>query len=133
MPPWNRREFVALGVGTITAAITQNFRAATASNSKIRAAVLGIGHAHAAGKTKVLRDSLDFELVGVCEPSEELRQRHGGDSADQGVRWLSINEVLDDASVQLIAVESGVQENLSYSRQAIEAGKHIHLDKPSGK
>jgi hypothetical protein len=56
MPPWNRREFVALGVGTITAAITQNFRAATASNSKIRAAVLGIEHAHAAGKTKVTQD-----------------------------------------------------------------------------
>lgn len=58
MPPWNRREFVALGVGTITAAITQNFRAATASNSKIRAAVLGIEHAHAAGKTKVTQDQI---------------------------------------------------------------------------
>jgi len=132
MPPWNRREFVALGVGTITAAITQESQGATASHSKIRAAVLGIGHAHAAGKTKVLRDSPDFELVGVCEPNEELRRQQAEEPAYQGVRWLSIREVLDDPSVQLIAVESRVQENLEYARQAVEAGKHIHLDKPPG-
>lgn len=132
MPPWSRREFVALGAGTITAAIIQDSQVATASNSKVRAAVLGIGHAHAAGKTSVLRDSPDFDLVGVCEPSEALRQQHGGDPAYRDVRWLSIDEVLGNASIQLIAVESRVQENLSYARQAIEAGKHIHLDKPPG-
>ncbi len=132
MALWNRREFVALGVGTITTAITQDSPTATTSDSKNRAAVLGIGHAHAAAKTKVLRDSLDFELVGVCEPNEKLRRQYGGEPAYQGVRWLSINELLDDPSVQLVAVESLVQENLAYAKQAIEAGKHIHLDKPPG-
>ena len=80
----------------------------------------------------MLRDSPDFELVGVCEPNEQLRREQAEESAYQGVRWLSIREVLDDPSVQLIAVESRVQENLAYAQQAIEAGKHIHLDKPPG-
>lgn len=133
MPPnRNRREFLRLGVGTITAVVIQDSQVATAHNSKLRAAVLGIGHAHAAGKTKVLRDSPDFELVGVCEPNGELRQQHSGQPAYQGVRWLSIGEVLNDSSIQLVAVESRVQENLDYARQAIEAGKHVHLDKPAG-
>lgn len=72
MALWNRREFVALGVGTITASITQDSPIATTSDSKNRAAVLGIGHAHAAAKTKVLRDSADFELAGACELNEKL-------------------------------------------------------------
>jgi predicted dehydrogenase len=40
--------------------------------------------------------------------------------------------VLADGLIQLIAVESHVQENLTYAQQAIEAGKHVHLDKPPG-
>src|SRR3989442_13033237 len=115
MPSWSRRELVALGVATITAAITQDSQIAIASSSKVRAAVLGIGHAHAAGKNRVLRDSPDFELVGDCEPSEALRQQHGGEPAYQGIRWLAICEVLDATSIQLISVESRVQENLSYA------------------
>ena len=113
---------MALGVGTITAAITEDSPIATTSDSKNRAAVLGIGHAHAAAKTKALRDSPDFELAGVCEPNEELRRQYGGEPAYQGVGWLSINELLDDPSVQLVVVESLVQENLAYAQQAIEAG-----------
>jgi predicted dehydrogenase len=95
-------------------------------------AVLGIGHAHAASKTSVLRDSADFELVGVCEPSTAVRQQLGGAPVYQGLRWLSVQDVVGDASIPFVAVESRVLENLAHAQQAIAAGKHVHLDKPPG-
>ena len=54
MFPQNRREFVALGVGMISTALIRNPQSHRPATAKIRVAVLGIGHAHAAGKTKVL-------------------------------------------------------------------------------
>ncbi|MBM3735504.1 MAG: Gfo/Idh/MocA family oxidoreductase [Acidobacteria bacterium] len=103
--------------------------AAWANGKPIRAAVYGTGHAHAMGKIQALR-SLEgrYSLVGVCEPLLP-RPKH---QAVEGVRWLTEREMLDDASIELIAVESRVQENLAYARAAVDAGKFVHLDKAPG-
>lgn len=98
----------------------------------IRCALLGTGHAHAGGKLAVLKDSQDWQLVGVCEPDEAWRAQREKDQAFQGVRWLSESELLGDPSIRMIAVESEVSQLLSLGRKAIDAGKHIHLDKPAG-
>ena len=95
----------------------------------VRAAVYGTGHAHAMGKIAALKALPQFELVGVCEPDASRPRVH---KALEGVRWLSQRELLEDASIELIAVESRVQENLTYARQAIDAGKFVHLDKAPG-
>ena len=95
----------------------------------VRAAVYGTGHAHAMGKIAALKALPQFELVGVCEPGTSRPRAH---PALAGVRWLSQREILEDASIELIAVESRVQENLTYARQAIDAGKFVHLDKAPG-
>lgn len=99
---------------------------------RIRCGLLGTGHAHAAGKLQVLRESEDWELVGVCEPDATWRARRAQEEAFIGVRWVSVSELLDDPSVQMVAVESEVPQLLSLGRRAIDAGKHIHLDKPAG-
>jgi predicted dehydrogenase len=99
---------------------------------KIRAAVLGIGHSHASGKVGVLQASEDFELVGVCEPDEAVRKSRGNDAAYKEVTWLGLDAVLGDESIQLIVIETHVWENLRYAAMAVEAGKHVHLDKPPG-
>ncbi len=95
----------------------------------IRAAVYGIGHAHAMGKVAALRALPQFELAGVCEPDTARPRTH---ASLEGVRWLTQREILEDTSIELIAVESRVQENLSYARQAVDSGKHVHLDKAPG-
>ena len=95
----------------------------------IRAAVYGIGHAHAMGKVAALRALPQFELAGICEPDSTQPRTN---KALEGVRWLSQREILEDASIELIAVESRVQENLAYARQAVDAGKFVHLDKAPG-
>ena len=95
----------------------------------IRTAVYGTGHAHALGKIAALKSLPQFELVGVCEPDPSRPRLH---KSLQRVRWLSQRELLEDPSIKLIAVESRVQDNLAYARQAINAGKFVHLDKAPG-
>jgi predicted dehydrogenase len=103
--------------------------AGAAPAKPIRAAVYGIGHAHAFGKVAALRALPGFDLVGVCEPDPSVPRAH---KALDGVRWLSEDEMLRDGSIQLIAVESHVQQNLLYARRSIDAGKFVHLDKAPG-
>lgn len=103
--------------------------AALSAAKPIRAAVYGIGHAHAMGKIAALRALPQFELAGVCEPDSTRPRAH---QALAGVRWLNQREILEDTSIELIAVESRVQENLAYARQAVDAGKFVHLDKAPG-
>lgn len=102
---------------------------AMSASKPVRAAVYGIGHAHAMGKVAALKALPQFDLVGVCEPDSSVPRTH---KALVGVRWLSRRELLEDPSIQLVAVESRVQENLAYAREAIDAGKFVHLDKAPG-
>src|SRR5690242_19014143 len=98
----------------------------------IPAAVLGTGHGHALGKLRVLQESPEWEVVGVCEPDLELRAQREGEKGWAGVRWLEPSELLGDARVRMVAVESEVPQLLQHARWVIDAGKHLHLDKPAG-
>ena len=93
----------------------------------------GIGHDHAAGKARVMRDSATVELVGVYEPAEWLRGSLGAHPPYDGVHWFaSAREMLDDPSITAVAVEGRVSENLAFARACLEHGKHVWLDKPAG-
>jgi predicted dehydrogenase len=119
--PLTRRGFLAAGsAGALQAA---------SSARKIRTAVYGIGHAHARAKVQTIKAMEQFELVGICEPDSNQARDH---DVYQGVNWLSESDILEDPSVELIVVESRVQENLAYAHRALDAGKWVHLDKPPG-
>src|SRR5262245_7722834 len=98
----------------------------------IRAGLLGTGHGHALGKLHVLRDSPDWECVGVCEPDAALKAQREREPAWEGANWLSEAELLGDSTVQMVAVESDVPRLLPLARKVIDSGKHLHLDKPAG-
>ncbi|MEO7650405.1 MAG: Gfo/Idh/MocA family oxidoreductase [Bryobacteraceae bacterium] len=118
-----RREFVLAPMGAA---------ALSAEPGKIRAGMIGTGHAHAAAKLKTLQESPDYEVVGVCEPDANLRQTREKDKAYKGVRWVSQDELLRDNTIRMIAAEGFVWENMAVGRAIIAAGKHIHIDKPPG-
>jgi predicted dehydrogenase len=99
---------------------------------RIRIGLLGAGHGHAGGKLRVLEASPEFELAGVAEPNAEVRERCRGSEPFASARWVSESELLEDRSVVAVAVEGRVQDNLGLARRALEAGKHVHLDKPAG-
>lgn len=98
----------------------------------IRCALAGTGHAHATGKLTVLKQSEDWELVGVYEPDDSWREKSEQNPAFDDVRWLTEDETFGDDSIRMICVESEVQQLLGLGRKAIDVGKHLHLDKPAG-
>jgi len=99
---------------------------------RIKLGQIGVGHAHAAGKIEVYRHSTDYEVVGIVEPNPELRAAAGRQAAYAGLPFLSQDELLGMADVQVVAVETEVRDLLPTAEACIAAGKHIHLDKPPG-
>lgn len=125
-----RRDFIATTAGLALA--TRSFTAHAAEAPKIPSAILGLGHAHAFGILKTLKDSPDFALAGVCEPDPAMRARFDGHDLLKGVPWLEQDALLADAAVQMVAVESDVPRLLELGHAVVRAGKHLHLDKPAG-
>ncbi len=103
---------------------------ALAATGKIRAAVVGTGHGHAISKIKALKGTPEFELAGVCkiDPTEPTT-----DPALNGVPWLTFEQILNDNTIELVAVESAdIAANLGHAERLVKAGKFVHLDKPPG-
>lgn len=102
---------------------------AAAAERPIRVAVYGVGHAHARSKVRTLTTMPAYELVGLCEPeqTELLRQPELAEHPR-----LERDAMLGDPSIEMIAVEADVAYGLGYAREAVGAGKHVHLDKPPG-
>lgn len=121
--PLPRRTFCSLAAGALVATPVR------AAVKPVRVAVLGTGHAHALGKIRTLRKLPEFDFVGICRPDAD--EPNEGE-VFQGIRWLSTDELLQDASIDFVAVESRVQRNLKYARRCIDAGKYVHLDKAPG-
>lgn len=114
-----RRGFLLAGAAAVAAA----------AERPVRVAVYGVGHAHARGKVRTLAAMPAYELVGLCEPAQSELLGHADFAA---VPRLDRDAMLADSSIEMIAVEADVAYGLSYAHEAIDAGKHVHLDKPPG-
>jgi predicted dehydrogenase len=91
--------------------------------AKIKAGVLGATHSHAKEKIRLLQESSEFELVGISEASQTVRQ--GFPKA----RWLADGELF--AAAEVIFVESDVRDHGPHAIAALRAGKHVHVEKPA--
>ncbi|MCH8830312.1 MAG: Gfo/Idh/MocA family oxidoreductase [Planctomycetes bacterium] len=100
--------------------------------AKIKIGQFGVGHAHARGKMQAFRGSPEYEVVGVVEPDAKLRRAAKSQKAYQGVPWMTGEQLLNVKGLQAVAVETRVPDLLKTAELCINAGKHIHLDKPAG-
>lgn len=129
MRVFSRRSFI----GSSTAALAAGLASAAQPREKPRIKVgqIGVGHAHAT-KLGVFRQSPDYEVVGIVEHDSELRMRAEKLPAFQGLTWMSQEQLLNVAGLQLVLVETRVRDLLATAEVCIAAGKHVHLDKPAG-
>lgn len=96
----------------------------------IKLGQIGIGHNHGASKMLAARKFPElFEIVGYAEESEEWVAKRGTLPAYEGLPRLSVEEVL--ARSDAILVETEVQELTKTAQLCVDAGKHIHMDKPA--
>jgi len=124
MPPAASRRTFAVGLAAFAGAA---FAAPT--GERIRVAMIGTGHGHAASKIKALRVLPEYDFVGICRPDKD---EPSDGELFRGVRWMSLEEVLADKTIELVAVESLPGRNLAYAQKCVQAGKFVHLDKPPG-
>lgn len=113
--------FAALSIGSVRAQ----------SKPKIKIAQIGTGHAHAS-KLGVYRKSDEYEVVGIAEPNEKLRAKAEQQAVYKDLPWLTSEQLLNVQGLQAVLVETEVRDSLAAAKLAIDAGKHVHLDKPAG-
>ncbi|MBX3177389.1 MAG: Gfo/Idh/MocA family oxidoreductase [Candidatus Hydrogenedentes bacterium] len=94
--------------------------------------ILGLGHAHGLSVLRILRESPDYALNGVCEPDPDRRAAFADHELMRDIPWLDQDALLGNPDIQMIAVESDVQRLLKLGRAVVDAGKHLYLDKPAG-
>ncbi len=97
----------------------------------IRVGQIGVGHAHA-NKLAVYRASPDYEVVGLVEPDPVLRAKAQTQAPFSDCPWMSEEQLLESPGLQVVLVETQIHDLLSTAARCVEAGKHIHLDKPAG-
>lgn len=94
--------------------------------------MIGIDHSHALDVLEEILKSDEYELVGICEPDPAIREAKKDVPILQGLPWVTEDALFADHTVQLVVAESGVKRLLQYGRAAVDAGKHLHIDKPPG-
>ena len=94
---------------------------------RIRIGQIGLAHPHASGKLKAVQSLPEtYEIVGVVEPDLSLRKRA------RGVTFVSLDELMDAKGLQAVVIETPVKDLVTTALPVVDAGKHIHLDKPAG-
>jgi predicted dehydrogenase len=124
----SRRNFLRAS----TAALSALPAIHAAQPSRILIGQIGTGHAHASGKMDAIRNSPDFEVVGIAEPDPQRRATAGKNKTYAGLPWMTQEQLLNIPGLQAVAVETEVKDLVPTATRCIAAGKHIHLDKPGG-
>ena len=124
----NRRHFFKSNVAAAVLAALPGTLSAQRNSDQTRRRVkigfFGASHSHALEKVRIAKSSADFDLVGVVEQNEAVRQR----LKDLAARFVSQEQLFAEA--ELVAVESDVRDHAWQTKAALEAGKHVHVEKP---
>ncbi len=81
---------------------------------------------------EAIRKSTEYEVVGIVEPDAEWRARAEKSAAYQGLKWMTVEQLLEAPGLQAVAIKTEVKNLVPMGTRAVAAGKHIHLDKPAG-
>ena len=140
MDTFDRRQLLttAAGAGAACALgrwLEPTVAAAETPKQRIKIGQIGTGHEHASAKMSTLRKLSDYyEVVGIAESDPELRKRRGNDPDYRDLTWMTEEQLLNTKGLQAVAVEVSSADDriMDITGQCIDAGLHVHLDKPGG-
>ncbi|MBE6546152.1 MAG: Gfo/Idh/MocA family oxidoreductase [Ruminococcaceae bacterium] len=97
---------------------------------KLKIGQIGIGHNHGEAKMKAVRKFPElFCVIGYAEENERWIEKRGDLKGYEGLPRLSVEQIIEQSDAVLI--ESDVWDLTKYARMCVDAGKHVHLDKPA--
>ncbi|MCY2946501.1 MAG: Gfo/Idh/MocA family oxidoreductase [Planctomycetota bacterium] len=131
--PSRREVLLSTGTALVSGAvpIKASPQAPTSQGKPIKVGQIGVGHAHA-GKLAIFRSSPDFEVVGIVEPDAQLKTKAEMDSTYKGLKWMTRGQLLETPGLQLVLVETKVENLLENAELCVAAGMNVHIDKPAG-
>jgi len=101
----------------------------------LKFAFLGAWHSHAPMHVREAAERPDeFQLVGMydSDPAVIARNREQWAEYFPDLPVFPTVEAVLNSEAEAVVIEGHVYENLGYARQALEAGKHVLLEKPAG-
>ena len=99
--------------------------------AKIKYGQIGVGHGHAT-KIEVYRESDEYEVVGLVEPDESLHDRIKSQPAYRDVPLMTEEQLLNTPGLEVVGVETRVRNQIATAQRCVDAGMHVHLEKPGG-
>ena len=99
---------------------------------KIKIAQIGVNrysHGHSVFKTMKMFPEL-FEIVGYTWVEDEEKTCPNQLKYFDGYKRLTLEEILNDESIEAVAVETDEIHLLKYAQLAADKKKHIHMEKP---
>ena len=95
----------------------------------IKIGQIGIGHNHGEAKMLTVKKFPElFEVVGFAEENEEWLEKRGNLECYKGLKRYSVDELIEKCDALLI--ETDVWNLTEIAQKCIDAGKHVHIDKP---
>jgi len=130
----SRRQFnQQSGNAILGLAFANQFVESMFNRSKIKIAQIGTAHSHAANKMVTLRKlSTIFEIVGITEHDELLKQKALNESSYQNVKWLTEEQLFNTSGLKAVLIETELEHLVPTALKCLEMGLHVHVDKPPG-
>lgn len=102
-------------------------------SNKVKIALIGIGHDHATQAFMSLsRLSHVFDIAGYTLPENERERFPERMEVLEDYKELTLDEILNDPTIEAVAVETEDWHLTKYAIMAAEHKKHIQMDKPGG-
>ncbi len=97
---------------------------------KIKVGQIGIAHSHGEGKMQAIRKFPElFEVIGYSENSEAWIKSRAKFSCYNDLPRLTEEEIIEKSD--LVIIETEIWDLTQTAQKCIDAGKHVHLDKPA--
>src|SRR5688500_3527739 len=93
---------------------------------KINAALLSFGMSGVVFHAPFIHHDPNFEFYAVWERSKKLASEKYKDV----ITYRTLEDLLNDKKVDLVIVNTPNFTHFEYSKKALEAGKHIVVEKP---
>lgn len=71
-------------------------------------------------------------MVGVVEPKLKWKCERGEMAQYKDIPWLTEEQLFNTPGLEAVFVETDVPDLVPTAKRCLEAGVHIHMDKPAG-